>query len=528
MSDKLHVMAEAVRSAYNAGEEDEALSPRVLVDNAGLAMGRIGDHDLVIFYDIRGEREVQLTRAFVEPGFPPFATAGRVARFTTMIEYHSELPVAVAFPPEVAVRGTLGEALAAAGKRVVKVVESEKAVHLSYFLNGKREAAFPGERLSVVESRKDVANYDQAPEMSAAEVTARVLAELRGDADVIVVNYANIDVVGHLQDAAAVVAAVETVDRELGRVLAAAEAAGVTAIVTADHGTVEKWLYPDGKIDTGHTDSPVPLALVGPGLKGVTLRPGGALTDVAPTLLDLLGLPVPPEMTGASLILGQPAGATAGRALLIICDGWGERAEDYGNMIRRAATPVMDRLRAERPFTALAAAGEAVGMPAGKVGNSEAGHLHLGAGRRLLSDRQRIDAAIADGSFRSNPAFAAAMDVAVREGRALHLLGIVSFYSSHGSVEHLYELLKMARERGVGQVFHHALLGRRGERPEAGARYIDDVEALCEQLGLGRVVTVMGRFWALDRENNWDRVERAYRALADGVGVPITDGQEQP
>jgi 2,3-bisphosphoglycerate-independent phosphoglycerate mutase len=101
------------------------------------------------------------------------------------------------------------------------------------------------------------------------------------------------------------------------------------------------------------------------------------------------------------------------------------------------------------------------------------------------------------------------------------LLGIVSFYSSHGSVSHLYELLKMAKARGVTEVYHHGLLGRRGERPEAGARYIDDVEKFCEDIGLGRVVTVMGRFWALDREHNWDRVERAYRALTDGAGVEV-------
>ena len=113
------------------------------------------------------------------------------------------------------------------------------------------------------------------------------------------------------------------------------------------------------------------------------------------------------------------------------------------------------------------------------------------------------------------------MEIAKQENRPLHLLGIVSFYSSHGSVDHLYALLKMAKDRGVQVVFHHALLGRRGERPEAGARYIDDVEKFCKQLGLGQVVTVMGRFWALDREENWDRVEKAYRAMTEGKGVLV-------
>jgi len=520
MSGKLRLMAESVRSAYAAGEEDEQLLPRVLTA-AGRPVGRIADGDPVIFYDIRGEREVELTRAFTDPAFKAFPTGGRRARFFTMIEYHSSLDARVAFPPEVALSGTFCAAVTAAGKRLVKVVESEKAIHLSYFLNGKRETVFPGERLVVVESRKDVTNYDQAPEMSAAEITDQVLAELRGEAEVIVVNYANVDVVGHIEDAGAVIAAVETVDRELGRVLSAARAAGVTAIVTADHGTVEKWLYPDGKVDTGHTDSAVPFALVGPGLAGLKLRAGGALTDVAPTALSLLGLPVPAEMTGRSLIDG-PAPAPVPRLLLLILDGWGERDDDYGNMIKKARTPNMERLRRDCPFVPIAAAGEAVGMPPGKVGNSEAGHLHLGAGRLVLSDRARIDAAIKDGSFARNPAWIEAMEIARRENRPLHLLGIVSFYSSHGSVDHLYALLRMAKERGAPTVYHHALLGRRGERPEAGARYIDDVEEFCAKLGLGRVVTVMGRFWALDREENWDRVEKTWRALVEGEGVKVS------
>ncbi|HUT53811.1 MAG TPA: alkaline phosphatase family protein [bacterium] len=526
MSDKLHVMAEAVREAYARGEEDEALRPLVLADGEGRAVGRIGHGDPVIFYDIRGEREVELTRAFVDPSFQEFDTAGRLARFFTMIEYHSELAAEAAFPPEVAIKGTMCEAVVGAGRKIVKVVESEKAVHLSYFLNGKRERPFEGERRIVVESRKDVNNYDELPAMSAGEVADQTIAEMEaGGSDVIIVNFANVDVVAHIENEAAVIQAVQAVDRELGRVLEAARMAGVTAVVTADHGTAEKWLYPDGKVDTGHTDSPVPFAIVDEKFQDVRLREGGALTDVAPTVLSLLGIAAPQEMTGSSLILGAPPGK-ARRLLLVICDGWGERDDEHGNLIKKADTPVMDRLRREFPFTTLAAHGEAVGMPAGKVGNSEAGHLHIGAGRRVLSDRIRIDQAISAGSLARNPAFIRAMDISVNERRPLHLLGIVSFYSSHGSVDHLYAILRMARDRGVTELYHHGLLGRRGERPEAGARYIDDVETFCEKLGLGRVVTVMGRFWALDRENNWDRVEKAYRALADGQGVGVVDSSQ--
>jgi len=522
MSEKLRVMAESVREAYNKGEEDEALNPRVLVDKEGKPVGSVQDGDIVIFYDIRGEREVQLTQCFVEPDFPHFDTGGKVAKFVTMIEYHSELPVDVAFPPEVAIEGTLCGTITGAGKELVKIVESEKAIHLAYFLNGKRETPFDNERRVTIESPKDVANYDEKPEMAAPEVADKVIAELQGKSDVIVVNLANVDVVAHIEDEKAVIGAVEAADKELGRILDAAQKQGVPTIVTADHGTAEKWYYPDGTIDTGHTDSPVPFVMVSDKWKGLILKKNGSLIDVAPTIIPLLDLSVPMEMTGDNLVEGADAPKTD-RLLFIIMDGWGYNEDEQGNLIKKADTPVMDRICKDYPFTSLIASGEEVGMPKGKVGNSESGHLHIGSGRTIVSDRIRIDQAMNDGSFRKNPAFKKAMETAKNEGKQLHLLGIVSFYSSHGSVDHLYELLRMAKEVGVPEVYHHALLGRRGERPEAGARYIDDVEKFCEDIGLGRVVTVMGRFWALDREENWDRVEKAYRAIADGKGVEVKD-----
>jgi len=271
-------------------------------------------------------------------------------------------------------------------------------------------------------------------------------------------------------------------------------------------------------VDTGHTDSAVPFILVDPALKGATLREDGTLTDVAPTLLQLLDLPQPDEMTGRSLL---PDGAGQGRrrVLLLIADGWGARDVPYGNMILEAETPVMDRLQREWPTTRLAAAGEAVGMPAGTVGNSEAGHTHIGAGRRVLSDRVRIDEAIADGSFFENDAFHWAMEGAKRDGTRLHLLGIVSFYSSHGSIAHLKALMQMAHGLGVPEVYIHGMLGRRGERPESGAIYTEEVEREVERLGGGfALVSIIGRFWSLDREENWDRIEKTYRWLVEGKG----------
>ncbi len=202
-------------------------------------------------------------------------------------------------------------------------------------------------------------------------------------------------------------------------------------------------------------------------------------------------------------------------------DGWGLREDERGNLIREARPRHFDRLWKDCPHAVLASSGEAVGMPPGTVGNSEAGHLHIGAGRRVLSDRMRIDRSIRDGSFFENPILDAVMERVKTDRRSLHLLGIVSHYSSHGTIDHLFALLELARRKGLERVFIHALIGRRGERPESGAIYVDKVMAAAAEIGCGELVTVMGRFWALDREDNWDRVAKAYRALVQGEGTLV-------
>jgi len=214
-----------------------------------------------------------------------------------------------------------------------------------------------------------------------------------------------------------------------------------------------------------------------------------------------------------------PAGT--GRILLILLDGWGYRSEAYGNLIAKSRTPVMNDLQKNYPFITLEASGEAVGLPLGTVGNSEAGHLHIGAGRRIYSDRLAIDRAIQDGTFFHNEAFLWAMKGAKKDGKNLHFLGIVSFFSSHGSLDHLMALLKLARQESVGELYLHAMLGRRGERKESGARYLEVIEKEMEKMKLGQVVSVIGRYWSLDREENWDRIEKTYRMLIYGEGNPV-------
>jgi 2,3-bisphosphoglycerate-independent phosphoglycerate mutase len=316
------------------------------------------------------------------------------------------------------------------------------------------------------------------------------------------------------------------VDRNLGRCLQEARQAGVITIVTADHGTAERWLYADGTIDTGHTNSPVPFILASPPDEDPAswnLRSKGELTDVAPTVLEILGVSKPPAMTGKSLLLERPHNKAQGkkRVLLILLDGWGYRVETQGNLIAQAHTPVMDELQRKYPSSILEASGESVGLPPGTVGNSEAGHLHIGAGRRVYSDRLLIDRAIQEGTFFNNEAFLWAMRGAKKEGKSLHLLGIVSFFSSHGSLDHLRALFKLAKQESLDNLFHHAMLGRRGEKKESGARYLERIEKEMEDLRLGRLASVIGRYWSLDREENWDRVEKTYRMLVYGEGRKV-------
>ena len=526
---KISPLVEAVENAYREGQEDEALEPIVKVDSQGQPLGRFENGDYVIFYDIRGEREIQLTQSLTDKKFKPFPQKEKLnLHFVTMIDYDSDLRVKVAFPSEKKIKNTLTEVISQAGMPLVKIAESEKAIHIGFFMNGRNDEVFPGEERVIIPSHHHVSSYASYPEMKASEVSQEIIAKLRDSAcPIIVANLANVDVVGHIENKAAVLKAVEAVDRYLGEITRESQTQNITLIVTSDHGTVEEWLYPDGTVNTGHTRNQVPFILADFSSEenkqeSWVLRKEGELTDVAPTVLELLAIEKPAEMTGKSLLLNYaPRDKKKRRILLLILDGWGYRKEQEGNIILEASTTSFDRLWSNCPHSLLKASGDAVGMPSHTVGNSEAGHLHIGAGRRVVLDRVKIDQAIQDGSFFQNEAFLWAMEGAKREGKALHLLGIVSHYSSHGTIKHLLALLRLAKDLGLEEVYVHSLIGRRGEKPESGAAYIEKVERVCHELSLGKVVTVMGRFWALDREENWDRVEKAYHALIYGRGTKV-------
>ncbi len=204
--------------------------------------------------------------------------------------------------------------------------------------------------------------------------------------------------------------------------------------------------------------------------------------------------------------------------ILMILDGWGVRDNPRDNAIARAKTPVMDRLSAEYPSTELDASGMAVGLPEGQMGNSEVGHLNIGAGRVVYQDLTRISKAIVDGSFFSNPVLLQCMEKTRAAGGRLHLAGLLSDGGVHSHNTHLYALLKLARKAGLNDVFVHCFLDGRDTPPQSASGYLSALEAEMAQIGTGRIASIMGRYYAMDRDNRWERVEKAYGAMVLGEG----------
>ncbi len=287
----------AIKQAYAAGETDEFVKPRVI---AGAPL--IKDGDGIFCFNYRADRMRQIVRALAAPGFDGFDVRGRPdVQLVTMTRYDETLPFAAAFEPMVLSR-IVAEVLAERGRTMFRTAETEKYAHVTYFFNGGYEPPYKGEERLLVPSQK-VATYDLMPEMSAAGVTDVLCGAIAArQHDFILCNYANGDMVGHSGVLAAAVKAVETVDQCLIRVLKTADQAGATVIITADHGNCELMIDPTtGGPHTAHTTNPVPLVIVGEGAGTRHLRTGGSLRDVGPTILQLMGIEPPKEMTGRDL-----------------------------------------------------------------------------------------------------------------------------------------------------------------------------------------------------------------------------------
>jgi 2,3-bisphosphoglycerate-independent phosphoglycerate mutase len=289
--------AEAARSAYQRGETDEFIEPVVVGEE-----GQIRARDTVVAFNFRPDRMREITRALADPQFAKIDRGGAapVQRYVTMTEYEEGWPYPVAFAPQRPAT-TLPLELSARGLRQLHVAETEKYPHVTYFFGGGEEDPQEGEERVLVPSPREVPTYDHKPEMSAIEAARRFISTWADERPAFgIINFANPDMVGHTGVIEAAVRAVETVDRCLGEVVEAVHRSGGGAVVTADHGNADHMLEPDGSPNTAHSLNPVPFIIT---VDGLTLRDGGVLADVAPTVLQMLGTEQPEAMTGTSLIL---------------------------------------------------------------------------------------------------------------------------------------------------------------------------------------------------------------------------------
>lgn len=521
------MLAAEVRRLYRQGAVDYFMEPIVRVDEKGTPMGRIRDGDGVIFCCRRGEREIQLTRAFIDPEFHAFPTKTfRDLNFVTLTLYHEmflKMPLVVAFPPSHRIKNTIGEVISRHGFRQLRVAESEKFAHITFFFNGKQNRAFPGEKDVEVPSPKDVP-LDYIPELGSRGITHETIKGLQsGRYHFIAVNYANGDIIGHTDNQRAKIQSVEAVDAQLGELLEAAHRAGYLTLITADHGVIEETETPDGGPNHSHTTNPVPFFLVPESFNqtSIQLRKEGTLADIAPTILEIMGLPQPRLMTGRSLIRNFSRSNVSRPVLLVILDGWGLGRPDGTNPIFLASTPVWDHLMRHCPFSVLSASGAAVGLLDWKPGNSESGHLCIGAGRVVIQDDLRIEMAMENGTFSKNPALLKAIRHVRQKKSTLHLIALLSKKSSHGSIDYPIALLKMAMENSLRDVFVHAIFDGRGERSRSASLFLDRLEKEMTKIGVGQVVSGIGRAMALDRNSNYHLTRKAYEALVFGVGRTI-------
>ena len=298
---------QAVKDAYHRGETDEFLRPTVLLDESGSPVAKVKDNDVVLMFNFRADRVRELTHVFTDATWDAFAVNSKpsLGAYVTFTQYDKQFSLPVVFPP-VSLDHILAEEISSSGLKQLRIAETEKYAHVTYFFNGGREEPFPLEDRVLVPSPKEVTTYDQKPEMSAYLVTEELLHRMDSeDYSLIILNFANGDMVGHSGMLAAAVKACEAVDDCLGKIVEKFIAQGGIVIITADHGNAETMREPDSdRPITAHSSNPVPFILISEEHKNCTLRQDGSLPDIAPTILSLQNLPLPEEMTGQCLVVG--------------------------------------------------------------------------------------------------------------------------------------------------------------------------------------------------------------------------------
>lgn len=516
---------ESLKTLYNRGFEDYWM-PAVVARKETAAVGRISNGDTVIFCCRRGERETQLMQCFVDPTFPFFPVEKLPdLRFVPLVEYSADFvgkypekyPAIEPLIPPIRITNSLGEVLSVHGIRQLAITESEKEAHVTFFFNGRKNALFPGQSSNIIPSWKEFRSH---PEMRTREIAEAVTQSME-QYPFLLVNFPAGDVIGHLPEVDLKIKSAEEIDHGLRRILEKARSLKYTLVITADHGLMERGRNEDGTPCIAHTTAPVPLIIVQQGLSPNALQKSrGSLIDIAPTILTLFGIEKPLEMQGNSVLSEcQP---TKG-VVLIILDGWGEAAEDLAtvsakdtsiNPLKMAKTPTIDSLKATFPFIKLEASGSAVGLPENRSGNSETGHLTIGAGRRIEQDELRLQKE-RETDFQENAVLEKTIH-GMKRNSSLHLIGLLSEASSHGNIHEMCSIARFAHNRRVLPIYIHCILDGRSTPPKAG---IDLLEKHTHSLQDYRLVTLAGRGYALDRSRDYTgKTKRMYDALVSGTG----------
>lgn len=518
-------LAQVLNEQYQQGKCDYYMPPlvrRVMGDSKN----RITDRDCVFFCVRRGDRQAQMLNAFCDPSFHEFPTERfRDLIFVPLVEHQKKLPQVEALFATIRPENTFGHIMSKMGLRQLRVGESEKASHVTYFFSGRRFEPYEGEDRIIVPSPEpeDFIKYPGTSTGEVARLTAEALA--CGEYSFIFANLAAGDIIGHIDNWKINVECAIAVDNAFATIRDVALQNGYVVAVTADHGLLERAFHDDGSPNLGHTVSSVPFGIIGAKVVPIETwvnrcrRSNPTLADVAPTLLNVMGINIPEDMTGIPLVVPK-SNENPKKCILVLMDGWGIGPNDpTTNPIAAADVHAFTGMKREGFYTELAASGQSVGLPEGRSGNSETGHLTVGAGRVIPQDELRIAAAIQNGAITDNNVLIRACQKVTGRDGAAHVVMVLSDKSSHGNMSEGIAVARAASENGVRRIYLHLIMDGRSSPPRGGASLL---YSLKDRLGSdvpAQILTAVGRGYALDRSGKYiEHIAPAYRAMVYGQG----------
>jgi 2,3-bisphosphoglycerate-independent phosphoglycerate mutase len=514
-------LASALAKRYAQGDKDYWMPPLVRQEEGGSAS--VTDGDVLLFCLRRGDRQAQIVEAITEKDFKPFPTRPLPGlSFVSLVQYQQKFAHLPALFSSIRPRNTLGEVISKNGLAQLRISESEKFSHVTYFFNGRDTQAFEGEERFVEKSPRS-SEFEAYPGTRTREVALKAVSAMgEKKHSFILVNLAAGDIIGHIDNWKLNVRCAEEVDKALGIICENAEKEGYAVVVTADHGLLEVTKHNDGSPSVEHTLAKVLFSIHGieASLAEGVFSTERSLADVAPTVLHILGLEKPAEMSGASLIarVGEPK-----KCVLVILDGWGLGEDDPKvNPIKAAATPWFDALTTRDVFVPLTASGLCVGLPEGRSGNSETGHLTIGCGRVIPQDELRISEAVKNGEIERNKNLIQAAEKCLKGKATPHVVLMLSDKSSHGNMGEGAVVVKYLEQCGIRGARIHLVLDGRSTPAQGAPALLESLRGILGQDSSAVLASAMGRGILLDRSGNYlETTKKAYEGLVLGKGIPF-------